>query len=78
MTEEKAREFFGELYYGEHHIPNKIKKFGNGFSVSVPAGIATYDSDHLTRLVFMAHRDCIRVEIANSSPYNIKITIHRV
>lgn len=64
LTIETATKFFAEFYRGEHHIPSKIKEFGYGFCVNHDRGdMATHDYNNLTRIVLMAHRDCIRVGI---------------
>lgn len=76
LTLEEATNFFSEYYGGEHHIPGKIKNNGFGFSVNDDrGGLATYDFNQLTRLVFMAHDKCIRVEVSPSSPRHLKIAI---
>ena len=36
-----------------------------------------HEFDDLTRLVFLAHDRCVRVEIGNSGPGMIKIIIHK-
>lgn len=75
LTKEEATAFFSELYYGEHHLPSKVKEFGYGFVVEDFAGMATFDSSTLTRLVIMAHDQCIRAEIRPSNPRTMKICI---
>lgn len=78
FTQEEATSFFSEYYRGEHHIPGcKVKKFGfNGWCVSDDrGGLDTYDFNQLTRLVFMAHEKCIRVEIAPLSSSRLRIAI---
>jgi hypothetical protein len=76
LTLAEATSFFSEFYQGEHHIPGKIKPYGDGWVVNHDrGGIATYDYDQLTRLVFMAHERCVRVEVSPSSPRHLKIAI---
>lgn len=78
LTLEEATAFFSEFYYGEHHIPNyKPKLYGSsGYSVIHDRGdLATYDFNQLTRLVFMAHEKCIRVELTGYSSRKIRIAI---
>jgi hypothetical protein len=79
LTEQEATAFFSEFYFGEHHIPGyKVSPCGYGFSVNHDRGcLATFDYDELTRLVLMAHRDCIRVEISAARNNIIKISIHK-
>lgn len=76
MTEQEATDFFSELYMGKHHIPRGgVRPFGNGFSVNHIGDLSTFDFDKLTRLVFLAHDRCIRVEVSNSGPRMVKISI---
>lgn len=65
MTIEEATAFFSEYYGGEHHIPGfKVDPCGIGWSVNDDrGGMATFDFSQLTRLVFMAHEKCVRVEV---------------
>jgi len=75
LTLEEATEFFADLYCGEHHIPNKIQKFGQGWCVNDYTPMATYDFDRLTKLVVMAHDRCIRAEIHPASSGKFKLAI---
>lgn len=76
LTPEEAKAFFSEFYFGDHHIPGKIKEFGYGFMVNHDRGdLSTYDYDQLTRLVLMAHDKCYRVSVMPSSPRHVKIAI---
>lgn len=75
MTKEEATEFFAEIYYGEHHIPSEIKAFGNGWSVNDFNTPATHDYDSLTRMVFLAHDKCYRLQIQQGAPRTVKIII---
>ena len=77
LTIEEATAFFAELYFGEHHIPGKIKQWGYGFCVEDFAGMSTFDFSGLTRFVVMCHDKCIRGEIRPSSPRSIKVIIHK-
>ena len=77
LTLEEATAFFSELYYGEHHIPGyKVHEFGHGFCVKHShGGLATFDSNYLTRLVLMAHDKCIRVDVSPISFCYLRIAI---
>lgn len=76
MTKEEAEDFFSVLYFGKHHIPGDVKPFGRGWKINAYAGqLATYDYDALTRLVFLAHDRCIRVEIIQGAPGRVGVAI---
>ncbi len=72
---EDAESFFSDLYHGAHHIPGKIKAFGEGWSVNHYGDLSTFDFDDLTRLVFMAHDRCMRASIMQSGPGMVKIVV---
>ena len=76
MTKESAVSFFSEFYCGEHHIPRiGVKPFGLGWAVNHMGDLSTFDTDRLTRLVFLAHDRCVRVEIQQGGPRTVKICI---
>lgn len=78
MDKQVAIDFFSEFYYGEHHIPGKIKECGRGWSVNHDKGsLSTFDFNQLTRLVLMAHEKCIRVEVIPIRNYILQIAIHQ-
>jgi hypothetical protein len=75
LSEEEASAFFAKFYRGEHHFPGKLKPFGEGWAMSHFGGMATYDGNELTRLVLLAHSECIRVEIDSGGPNRLRIAI---
>jgi len=77
LSEADAIAFFSEFYRGEHHFPSKIKPFGLGYSISHFGPLATFDGDDLTRLVFLAHEKCIRVQVEQGGPNRLRIAIWR-
>jgi len=77
LTKEEATDFFAKMYYGEHHIPSKVKEWGGGFCVEDYAGMSTFDFSNLTRFVILCHDNCIRGEIKPSSPKSMKVIIHK-
>jgi len=78
LEKENAVKFFSEFYFGEHHIPGELKEWRQGWMVvHNRGGLATFDFNQLTRLVFMAHRDAIRVEIIPHTFSAIKICLHQ-
>ena len=76
MTKEQAVEFFTIFYNGEHHFPSEIKECGHGWSmIHKYGGFATFDYSNLTKLVLMAHRYCVRVELDTYGVNKMKISI---
>lgn len=63
-----------ELFGGAHHVP-KVKEWGEGIAVDTFQPFATFDSDRLTYLVFLAHERCVRIQVQSSSPRHIKIAL---
>lgn len=51
-----------EYKYGFHHVSN-LRRWGNGVAIDEPMEVASYDFNGLTRLVVLAHDECIRVGI---------------
>lgn len=76
MPEAEAREFFAAFFFGEHHIPGKLKPAGWGWSVTYLGELASFDFDGLTRLVFLAHDRCVRVSVSSAGPRRVCIMIH--
>lgn len=77
LTKEEATAFFAEFYGGEHHLPRGgVKDWGNGWCVHHDQGdLATYDFNKLTKLVIMAHDQCIRVSIQPHAFKTMRIAI---
>lgn len=61
---------------GEHHLPD-IYPCGSGIHINHYGDLSTFDFDKLTRLVLLAHRDAVRIEITNSGPRMVRIIAHR-
>lgn len=54
-----------------------IHPHGPGIAVNVPDGMATYDTDTMTRLVLIAHRFHVRFSVLQSSPGRLRLVAHR-
>jgi hypothetical protein len=77
MPIEDAESFFADFYRGKHHIPGSgLHEWGWGWYVNHYGCLATYDFSELTRLVFMAHDRCVRVEVGAVNMQYIRIAIH--
>jgi hypothetical protein len=48
-----------------------------GMALCIHSGLATWDFNHLTRLVIAAHDACIRVELEAAAPHYMRILMHR-
>lgn len=77
LSREEALKFFSDFFFGEHHFPSEMKEWGNGWCMAVTNSVSTYDFNHLTRLVVMAHDRCIRVEIAPKGMNRMLIIVHK-
>ena len=64
-----------EFMGGAHHLP-KVYEFESGICINFFGDLSTYDFDKLTRIVLLAHRDAVRIEIASSGPRMIRIIAH--
>ena len=78
LTEDQlfCKRMLSEWVGGDHHLP-KVKEFGTGICINYYGDLSTYDWNRLTRLVLLAHRDYVRVEIASSGPRMVKVIAHR-
>jgi hypothetical protein len=76
LTEDQALDFFSEFYFGEHHIPRPLRRYGRGWYINHDrGGMATFDYDQLTKLVIMTHDKCVRVELIPVRNGVLKIAI---
>lgn len=74
----RVADLLGELFDGLYHWDGAERTDWSRehvveVTVAKSSSLATYDFDHLTRLVFLAHRDCIRVEIEPASPKYLRV-----
>ena len=78
MTADQAycTETLAEWALGRHHLP-RVYEFGAGVCINWYGDLSTHDFDRLTRLVLLAHRDAVRIEIASSGPRMVRIIAHR-
>lgn len=61
---------------GYHHL-KRIKECGpRGVETSVYAGLSTWDDNLLTRIVLVAYRMGVRIEIGSSGPGRVKLMAH--
>lgn len=67
-----------DLFGGFHHsTARKIRAWGDGICYSHYGELATFDFDHLTRLVRMAHDRCIRAAVGPSGPGMVRIMLFK-
>ena len=69
-------DMLAEWVDGYHHLPT-VHECGQGIEINFHGDLSTFDYDRLTRLVLLAHRDFIRIELTNSGPGMVKIMAHR-
>jgi hypothetical protein len=63
-------------YFGIHHVQwweRRRLEGSHTVSVTVPAGLDTYDGSTLTRLVIAAHDECVRVEVHPAGPHGLRL-----
>ena len=62
---------------GFHHLSwhGPIKPFGSGIESNTTRSLSTYDGDELTRLVILAHDQCVRLEIGSSGPGRVRLML---
>lgn len=65
-----------EFALGHHHLPD-VRGWGDGIVISWSGNLATYDFDGLTRLVILAHKHAVRIEIGSGGPRMANIIAHR-
>lgn len=78
MTEDQqfCADALAEWVRGKHHLP-KLYEFGGGVCVNYYGDLSSVDFDSLTRLVLIAHKRAVRIEIASSGPRMVKVIAHR-
>lgn len=75
LTAEEAEAFFTESFHSRS-VFGEVKKFGYGWSCILRNSIASFDFDAMTRLVWLAHKLAIRVEVMGAGQF-LKIAVHR-
>ena len=63
-------------YFGIHHVQGWERRRCEGshtVSVTVLAGLDTYDGSTLTRLVIAAHDECVRMEVHPGGPRQLRL-----
>lgn len=68
--------FLNRLFGGFHHVTAPFREFGRGICINTTTSyMATFDYDHLTKAVIMAHNWGVRLSISGSGPNMIKIAL---
>ena len=73
-------EMLSDICGGSHHIGGTIRPSGNdGIHINLTYGFSasTFDFNHLTTAVLMAHDRCIRFEIRPSGPRMLGVYLHK-
>lgn len=72
-----------EVFSGIYHLDiAKLKKvdWGDNYFIAVQLHwqtLSTYDNDHLTRLVVLAHDRCLRVDISATTVRTLELMFHQ-
>ena len=78
---EQAANLLGDLFSGLYHLDTALKvDWSNAHHIEVRVsgkGLATFDSNLLTRLVFLAHDRCLRVEVEPRSNWSLTLVFHQ-
>lgn len=79
---EEVAEAMGEIWQGLYHLPpHSIEKtkWDDPYviCVNIRGSLATTDFNQLTRLVFIAHDRCLRLEICPSGPGLLRLMWHK-
>ena len=61
---------------GAHRLP-KVYEFGDGVCINYHGDLSTHDFDRLTRIVLLAHKHAVRIELASIGPGMVRIIAHR-
>ena len=69
---EKVERIMSNVAGGLHNLESPLKCEGNCVTTKMRS-LSTYDFNLLTRLVVMAHDECVRVTIKGQNPKEIKI-----
>lgn len=69
-------ECLSTVFGGRHHLSG-LKEWGTGVSVLHYGDLSTYDGSGLTMLVLQAHRDAVRIEVAQGGPGSVRIIAHK-
>jgi len=75
-AQKSCYEMLSEWAGGDHHLPH-VHVFGTGVCINFLGDLSTFDWNRLTRLVLLAHRDAVRIEMASSGPRMVKIIAHQ-
>ena len=71
-----------DLFVGLYHIPARSLrrvdwKNQHHIEFVTDVNLATFDGPQLTRLVFLAHDYCVRVDVQPASPRYLRLVFHR-
>lgn len=70
-----------DRWIGLHHIPSKIIREVDWsdpwcVEIAITRSLGTYDLDEMTRLVFLAHDLCVRVEVFPNTSSSMNLMFH--
>lgn len=79
---EAVADLLGDTFLGIYHLPSRSLqkidwKNDHFISLVYHGGLASVDSNELTRLIVLAHDRMIRVEIDGAAPKYLRIAFHQ-
>lgn len=78
FTRDEAKEFFGKLVGGSHHVYDQhLKEYGQGWRFTYWNDLSTYDFNVLTKFVILCHDQCVRGQIAGKNSKEVYLIIHQ-
>ena len=78
---EQVAELVGHLFKGIYHIDSEAMRANwenpHHVKLSVSNELASFDANHLTELVLLAHDACLRVSVRPHGPRNLLLLFHQ-
>lgn len=71
---DRAKKMLSRVYGGDHHV-RRLRDEGRFMTCLHGGDLASFDFDHMTRLVLGAHEYCLRVSVSNGGPNQLKIWV---
>ena len=73
----ECHKMLADVVLGFHHIPGKVKPWGDGIEINIYGSWASFDFSELTRCIILGHDKMIRVEVGNSGRGMFRLVLHK-